>query len=75
MYQTAKNMHAHWQRHSFSFCSKSTNIHQSKTVCTEMSFNSQFKEIKGQTFYRFEIISLAIKYIVFLYLLKICTFQ
>ena len=40
-----------------------------------MPFNSQLKEIKGQTFYSFEIISLAIKHIAFLYLLIICTFQ
>ena len=40
-----------------------------------MSFNSQFNEIKGQAFYCFEIISLAIKRISYLYLLIICIFR
>ena len=39
-----------------------------------MPYNQQFKEIKGQTFYGFKIISLVIKRIVFLNLLIICTF-
>ena len=39
------------------------------------SFNSQLKEIKGQTVYHFEIISLSIKRISFLYLLISCTFR
>ena len=40
-----------------------------------MPFNLQFKEIKGQTFNPFEIISFAIKRKAFLYLLIICVFQ
>ena len=46
-----------------------------QTPPSRPSFNSQFKEIKGQTFYSFEIISPAIKHIAFLYLLIICTFR
>ena len=40
-----------------------------------MPFNSQFKENKGQTFYPFETISLAIKNITFLYLLIILSYS
>ena len=54
---------------------KSTNIHQSKNGMYSMPFNSQIKEIKCQTVYPFEIISLAIKRIAFLYLLIFCTFR
>ena len=55
--------------------SKSTNIHQSKNGIYSKPFNSQLKEIKGQTVYHFENISLAIKRIAFLYLLISCTFR
>ena len=61
------NVHKQWHYFSFFLIYEYSLI---KNGMNSMPFNSQFKEIKGKTFYPLEIISLAIN----LYLLIICRY-